>query len=93
MLPACFYSCKKCKHDRLETSFERGRAALLKEVDIIEIIKSSRYFHAAIRVLLDKKVRMKIKKQSHYHVIKTEKQENGIDFIDDFCSSSSDEAK
>ena len=67
-----------------------------QETNIIEIIKSRRYFNAAIRFLLDKKQRMRLKERGRYTVInpdfeKNEKQEDEAnEYTDGFYSSESD---
>ena len=40
-----------------------------QETNIIEIIKSRRYFNAALHFLLDKKQRMRLKERGRYTVI------------------------
>ena len=69
---------------------------MLQEMNIIEIIKSRRYFNAAIRFLLDKKQRMRLKERGRYTVInpdfeKNEKQDDEAnEYTDGFYSSESD---
>ena len=58
--------CKCCKPDRLERGFEKAREDLLKEINIIEIVKSRRFFNKAIKLLLSKKKRMELKERSRY---------------------------
>ena len=51
------FSCIKCgccRPDRLDKGFALGRQQLQKETNIIEIIKSRRYFNHALRLLLTK---------------------------------------
>ena len=48
----CLTRC--CKPDRLEKGFMMGRIELQKETNIIEIIKSRRYFNGALKILLTK---------------------------------------
>ena len=79
----------------MERSFERGREALLKEADVIEIFKSRRYTNAALKHLIDKETRMKLKEHTRYLVINPEKQEESqkkgktddSDFTDGFHTS------
>jgi hypothetical protein len=54
LLPHWVCFCPSMKADRLEKSFEQARAQLQKETNMIEIIKSRRYFNAALRFLLSK---------------------------------------
>ena len=46
-----------------------------KETDIIEIIKSRRYFNLALKKLLSTKERMKLKEQSRYLCVNPEKRD------------------
>ena len=80
MSPRILYNPKDCirdlcptfvcsrimKSNRRERAFENARDALEKEINIIEIIKSRRYFNGALKQLLSKKQRMKIKERSRY---------------------------
>ena len=52
--------------DRLERGFEKARGQLLEEINIIEIIKSRRFFQKALKVLLTKKKRLELKERSRY---------------------------
>ena len=56
-----FLVCKCCLPNRLEKGFEKARDHLKNEVNIIEIIKARRYFKKALKYLLSKKIRMKLK--------------------------------
>ena len=68
-LPSRVCFCKSCKPDRLERGFQKARERMQRETNILEIIKSRRYFNAAIRFLLTKKQRMKLKERGRYTVI------------------------
>ena len=46
-----------------------------KETDIIEMIKSRRYFNLALKKLLSTKERMKLKEQSRYLCIDPERRD------------------
>ena len=65
-VPKKFKCCACCRPSRLEKGFERGRELLTKETNIIEIIKSRRYFTRALRLLLTKDQRMRLKERSRY---------------------------
>ena len=83
MSPQILYNPKDCirdlcpsfvcsrimKSNRRERAFEKARKALEKEINIIEIIKSRRFSNEAIKYLLSKKQRMKIKERSRYHTV------------------------
>ena len=58
--------CKCCRPDRLERGFEKARENLMKEINIIEIVKSRRFFNQALKLLLSKKKRMELKERSRY---------------------------
>ena len=69
-----------------------------RETNIIEIVKSRRYFNAALRFLLTKKQRMKLKERGRYTVISpnpqqervTKKGEEANEYTDGFYTSDSD---
>ena len=56
LVPSCLWNlCKKsCRTNRLERGFEKARDKMMKEINILEIIKSRRYFNAAFKILLTK---------------------------------------
>lgn len=54
LLPKWLCFCASCKADRHERGFELARKRLASETNIIENIKSRRYFNAALRFLLSK---------------------------------------
>ena len=97
-LPSWVCFCKSCKPDRLERGFEKARQQMQRETNIIEIVKSRRYFNAALRFLLTKKQRMKIKERGRYTVINPdfqqervkEKGDGGDEYTDGFFTSDSD---
>ena len=55
MLPGWLCFCKGCKADRVERGIELARKHMANETNIIEMIKSRRYFNAALRFLMSKK--------------------------------------
>ena len=71
-LPACL--CKCYKPNRKEKTFQLARVAMQKEINIIEILKSRRYVNAAIKSLLPRNQRKKLKERSRYIVINPEKE-------------------
>ena len=58
-----------CKADRKQKEFFKARELLLREINIIDIIKSRRYIGSALKYLLDKKQRRKLEKQSRYIIL------------------------
>ena len=54
LLPSWIKFCKICKPDRLEKGFAKARTKMALETNIIEIVKTRRYFNAALRYLLSK---------------------------------------
>ena len=68
-LPTKVRKCGRCKPDRLEMGFEKARERMEKETNIIEQIKTRRYFNTALRTILSKEVRMKLKKKARYTVV------------------------
>lgn len=73
-----FLICKCLKPDRLERGFEKARSQLLQEINIIEIVKSRRFFKKALKGLLSKKKRYELKERSRYYSIDPDKK----DYID-----------
>ena len=69
-----FLICKCLRPDRLERGFEKARGKLLEEINIIEIIKSRRFFQKALKVLLTKKKRYELKERSRYISINPDKK-------------------
>ncbi len=69
---------------------------LSKEINIVEIIKSQRYFNAALRFLLSKPQRMKLKERGRYTTIDPDVEEvvkaleNSGEHTEGFYSSESD---
>ena len=67
-----------------------------RETNIIEIVKSRRYFNAALRFLLTKKQRMKLKERGRYTVVNPELQQERVkgkgedEYTDGFYTSDSD---
>ena len=101
LLPGWCCFCKGCKADRLEKGFELARQRLESETSIIEIIKSRRYFNAALRFLMSKQQRMKLKERGRYTVVnpdddkvqqkkESEGQDSNEQYTDGFYSSDSD---
>lgn len=67
------------------------------ETNIIELIKSRRYFNAALRFLMTKKQRLRLKERGRYTVIdpdaiakKKKEGEDSNEYTDGFYSSDSD---
>ena len=47
---------------------------MVKEIDVIELIKSRRFFKLALKHLLTKEVRMQLKERSRYICINPDKE-------------------
>ena len=103
-LPNKVRRCRGCKSDRLEMGFEKARDLMENETNIIEQIKTRRYFNTALRFIFSKKMRMKLKKKGRYTVVnpdaifmdkKVDKKESEDDdsgeFTEGFYSHESDE--
>lgn len=61
--------CMCCKRDRRAVALQMAREKLNKEINIIEIVKSWRYFELAIKSLLDERQRIDFKEKSRYIAI------------------------
>ena len=80
ILPSCLQCCRSGKQDK---SIAMGRDKLEKESNIIEIIKSRRYFNASLKILLSKRQRMRLKERTRYlHVNPRAKQNSDSDATD-----------
>ena len=60
---------KCCKETRQERAIKKAITEMDKEIDIIEMIKSRRFFKMAIRKLLSHKDRLDLKERSRYIMI------------------------
>ena len=64
LLPKC---CHCCKRSRKQIALQMAREKLHKEINIIEIVKSWRYYESALHHLLPEKKRLDFKERSRYH--------------------------
>lgn len=64
LLPKC---CHCCKRSRKQIALQMAREKLNKEINIIEIVKSWRYYESALHHLLPEKKRLDLKARSRYH--------------------------
>ena len=71
-LPQCLVCCKR---NRDQEGLRMAIKELDEEIDIIEMIKSRRYFKMALRHLLPERLRMDLKQRSRYIMIDPEKEE------------------
>ena len=61
-----------CRRTQKELLIEQAIQAMGKETDIVEMIKTRRYFNLALRKLLSAPERMKLKERSRYLCIDPE---------------------
>ena len=71
--PKCFLCCKL---GRREKAFAKARDKLESELNVIELIKSRRYFAKALKTLIPADQRLKLREQTRYLVIDPESEEN-----------------
>ena len=96
LCPSWLCFCRRCKPDRLERGFFAARELLKQETNIIDIIKSRRYFNAALHFLLTKSQRIRIKEKSRYTHVNPDfkknakKEDDSNEYTDDFYTSESD---
>ena len=64
-----------CSKKRKQVAMEKARASLNKEVDIIKLIRSRRFVHAALKQLLDPALRKELKQKSRFEVIDIDESE------------------
>ena len=67
---------KCCKETRQERAIKKAITQMDREIDIIEMIKSRRFFHLAIRKLLTHKERVDLKERSRYSLIDPDTEDN-----------------
>ena len=102
LLPECLLKrlCRCCRQSRKERAFQIAREKMIKEISIIEIIKSRRLFNAALKLLLRREQRLKLKDKSRYISInpdsdlqtskkKKDEFKDEVNHTDGFYSSSS----
>ena len=58
-----------CKLNREERAFEKAREKLEKELNMIELLKSLRYHHLALKKLLPADVRFSLKEQTRHVMV------------------------
>ena len=63
-----------CRRNRKQLAMNEARKALEKEVDILEIIKSRRFFHIALRHLLKPALHEEFEARSKFFEINTDQQ-------------------
>ena len=73
LLP-CKITCSA--KSRKQLALENARASLEKQVDIINMIKSRRYVHLALKHLIDPALRKELKTRSQFHDVDIEKPDS-----------------
>ena len=58
--------CKFCNKSRSLRAVEKARERMEQEINIVHIVKSRRYFQRALRLLLSRRTREQMQKQSRY---------------------------
>ena len=75
MLPSQFVCCKM---NRQEKAFSKAREKLEKELNVIELIKSRRYFAKALKMLVPPETRLRLREQTRYLVIDPDSDDSGV---------------
>ena len=55
--------------NRRERAFDKAREKLEKELNVIELIKSRRYFARALKMLVPPETRLRLREETRYLVI------------------------
>ena len=76
-----------CKMNRQEKAFDKAREKLEKELNVIELIKSRRYFAKALKMLVPPETRLRLREQTRYLLIDPESDDSGL--VSDFEKSTS----
>ena len=61
-----------CRTDRKQVALRKAREELEKEMNVIKLIRSRRFFHMALKHLLDPLIHKKLKEKSQYKEIEIE---------------------
>ena len=75
VLPQKLVCCKKSRQD---IAIEKAIREMDDEIDIIEMIKSRRFFKTAFRQLIPSEERMRLKEKSRYIMIDPESDDGGV---------------
>ena len=73
-----------CRRSQKEIQIQHAIEQMSKETDIVEVIKSRRYFNLALKKLLSTKERMKLKERSRYFCIDPDKLDASGAMEDDY---------
>ena len=73
--------------NRQEKAFDKAREKLEKELNVIELIKSRRYFAKALKMLVPAETRLRLREQTRYLLIDPESDDSGLN--SDFEKSTS----
>ena len=65
--------------NRREKAFDKAREKLEKELNVIELIKSRRYFAKALNMLVPRETRLRLREQTRYLVIDPNSDDSGLD--------------
>ena len=68
------HGCFCCKYRRKERALQLARTKLACEGNIVEIIKSWRYFNLALKFLLSERKRLDLKERSRYLTVNPDEQ-------------------
>ena len=66
-----------CKLSRREVALNMARDRLEKEMNIIELIKSQRYFARALKSLIPREKRLQLREQTRYLVVDPDEEDEG----------------
>ena len=73
-----------CRRSQRELQIQQAIDQMSKETDIVEVIKSRRYFNLALKKLLSTKERMKLKERTRYLCIDPDKLDASDATEDDY---------
>ena len=74
--PRSLGCCKCCRrHQRKERAMHKARDLLLKEINIIQMIKMTRYFELALKLLIPENKIAKLQEQAKFIIVDPEEKE------------------
>ena len=77
---------KCCRNKRKQIAMKNARLALEKEIDIVQMIRSRRFVHAAIKHIIEPEVLKELKLRSKFKEVIMKKEPQ---LVEEACNKSS----
>ena len=71
------FQCRRncCRRTRQQQVMNLARKALIKEIDVVELIRMHRYFNRVVEKVLSQDDRAKLRKEESFKIIDPDKQQ------------------